>query len=211
MRKGTGNMKEKVCEYADYIAAQDEETWARLEAIDKTVKGLSNRITVKISWSMPTYVLRGVILQVCAFKRHIGLYPGAEAVEAFKERLGREGYAYSKGGVRLPLDRALPLALIEDVARFTVAADGRETNAERRAPAPWAEKPLPDGLRSRLAAEGLTEAYRLRPRYQRAEYISWIERAVRSETKERREAQMIDELRGGGAYMGRAYKARVNN
>lgn len=56
-------------------------------------------------------------------------------------------------------------------------------------------------VESRLAAEGVRAEYDARPRYQRNDYLGWIERAKQPATREKRVAQMIDELRRGGVYM----------
>ncbi|MCY4619434.1 MAG: YdeI/OmpD-associated family protein [Chloroflexi bacterium] len=47
----------------------------------------------------------------------------------------------------------------------------------------------------------LLEAYEARPDYQRNDYLGWINRARRSETKERRLQQMLAELARGDVYM----------
>jgi uncharacterized protein YdeI (YjbR/CyaY-like superfamily) len=52
-----------------------------------------------------------------------------------------------------------------------------------------------------LVARGLMDAYRARPAYQQNDYLGWIERAKRPETKEKRLNQMLDELEKGGVYM----------
>ena len=67
---------------------------------------------------------------------------------------------------------------------------------------------MPDFVRRALAAHGLEEAYRARPPYQRNDYIGWIASAKREETREKRLAQMLDELRCGDRYMKMAYRAR---
>ena len=41
----------------------------------------------------------------------------------------------------------------------------------------------------------------LRPNYQRNDYIGWIDRARTVQTRKKRIAQMLDELRRGGIYM----------
>ncbi len=48
-----------------------------------------------------------------------------------------------------------------------------------------------------LVVRGLMDAYQARPPYQRNDYLGWINRAVRDETKRRRLAQMLDELARG--------------
>ena len=44
-------------------------------------------------------------------------------------------------------------------------------------------------------------AYDARPPYQRNDYLAWIARAKRPETREKRVVQMLDELAGGTHYM----------
>jgi uncharacterized protein YdeI (YjbR/CyaY-like superfamily) len=45
------------------------------------------------------------------------------------------------------------------------------------------------------------DAYRARPPYQQNDYIGWITRAKREETKQKRLNQMLDELKKGNVYM----------
>lgn len=62
-------------------------------------------------------------------------------------------------------------------------------------------QPMPEDIAARLAAAGLGPAYAARPPYQRNDYLAWIARAKRPETREKRIAQMLDELAGGERYM----------
>ena len=61
---------------------------------------------------------------------------------------------------------------------------------------------MPDDVRDALRGRGLLEAYQQRPFYQRNDYLAWIGRAVKPETRQRRLDQMLDELAEGGVYMG---------
>ena len=65
-----------------------------------------------------------------------------------------------------------------------------------------ATQPMPADVAGRLEASGLRPRYDERPFYQRNDYLAWIGRAARLETRERRIAQMLDELQRGGVYMG---------
>ena len=62
--------------------------------------------------------------------------------------------------------------------------------------------PIPDFVEDALNERGLTDAYHARPAYQQNDYIGWINRAKRTETKLKRLCQMLDELQTGGVYMG---------
>ena len=61
--------------------------------------------------------------------------------------------------------------------------------------------PMPDYVRDALRESGLTETYEARPPYQRNDYVGWITRAKRPETRERRLVQMLEELERGDRYM----------
>ncbi|GHE97305.1 hypothetical protein GCM10016455_17230 [Aliiroseovarius zhejiangensis] len=62
-------------------------------------------------------------------------------------------------------------------------------------------QPMPPDIDARLRAGGLRDAYEARPPYQRNDYLAWIARAKRPETREKRVAQMLEELAGGRLYM----------
>ena len=61
--------------------------------------------------------------------------------------------------------------------------------------------PMPDFIRDALNEHAMMDAYQARPPYQRNDYIGWITRAKREETKQKRLNQMLDELKKGNVYM----------
>lgn len=67
--------------------------------------------------------------------------------------------------------------------------------------------PMPDFVKRTLEERGLMDAYNERPAYQQNDYIGWIERAKRRETKEKRLHQMLYELDVGGVYMNMKHPA----
>jgi uncharacterized protein YdeI (YjbR/CyaY-like superfamily) len=67
---------------------------------------------------------------------------------------------------------------------------------------------MPDHVREALLEQGLMEAYCNRPPYQQNDYIGWITRAKRQETRERRLAQMLHELDRGDKYMNMDYRPK---
>ncbi len=66
--------------------------------------------------------------------------------------------------------------------------------------------PMPDDILALLVERGLWDAYEERPPYQRNDYLGWIGRARRSETRGRRVAQMLAELQGGELYMNMSWR-----
>lgn len=69
--------------------------------------------------------------------------------------------------------------------------------------------PMPDDVAEALAEHGLRAAYDARPPYQRNDYIGWITRAKRTATREKRLAQMLDELARGDVYMRMAWAGKA--
>jgi uncharacterized protein YdeI (YjbR/CyaY-like superfamily) len=65
---------------------------------------------------------------------------------------------------------------------------------------------MPAGIRRALRERGLWTAYRMRPAYQRNDYLGWIGRAKRPETRVKRLQQMLAELEAGDTYMKMAYR-----
>lgn len=68
--------------------------------------------------------------------------------------------------------------------------------------------PMPEDVARALRDAGAEAAYEARPPYQRNDYVGWITRARRDETRGRRIAQMLDELKRGDVYMNMAYRPR---
>jgi len=70
---------------------------------------------------------------------------------------------------------------------------------------------MPDTVRDALLERNLMEAYRNRPPYQQNDYVGWITRAKRQATKDKRLAQMLDELEKGNVYMKMVYRPKWNS
>ena len=100
----------------DYIAAQPEQARDYLRQVNAAIRASLPEAREKISWSMPTYWKGRNLIQFAASRRHIGLYPGPEAVAAFADRLTE--YRTSKGTIQLPYSKPLPLELIGEIAKW---------------------------------------------------------------------------------------------
>jgi uncharacterized protein YdeI (YjbR/CyaY-like superfamily) len=65
---------------------------------------------------------------------------------------------------------------------------------------------MPAFVREALMQRDLMKAYLSRPPYQQNDYLGWIIRTKRPETREKRLAQMLDELERGDVYMNMPYR-----
>ena len=64
---------------------------------------------------------------------------------------------------------------------------------------------MPPDVKKALLEQGRMQDYLARPAYQQNDYLSWISRAKRQETHDKRLLQMLDELQRGGVYMNMAH------
>ena len=66
---------------------------------------------------------------------------------------------------------------------------------------------MPQDILDALTSSGVMGDYEARPSYQRNDYIGWITRAAKDETRQKRIDQMVAELKAGGVYMKMAHPA----
>ncbi|MDR0424682.1 MAG: DUF1801 domain-containing protein [Clostridiales Family XIII bacterium] len=85
----------------DYIAAQAETLQPLLRSVRETIRAaMPEGATEKIAYQMPTFWMKHNLIHFAAQKSHLGIYPGAEAMEHFAPQLC--GYKTSKGAVQFP-------------------------------------------------------------------------------------------------------------
>ena len=101
-----------------YIATFPTGTQKLLSELRATIKQAAPKAEEAIKYQMPTFVLNGNLIHFAGYKNHIGLYPGSRPIEEFKNELSR--YETSKGTIRLPLDKPIPMGLITKITGFCV-------------------------------------------------------------------------------------------
>ena len=102
----------------EYIATFPEDIQALLEEVRATVKASAPGAQERISYQMPAFALHGNLVYFAALKKHIGLYPTGSGIETFKYEISK--YENTKGSVKFPINRPLPLDLISRSVRFRV-------------------------------------------------------------------------------------------
>ncbi len=102
----------------EYIASQPQAVQRILERVRSTIKKAVPQAVEVISYKIPAYKLRGVVmLYFAGWKQHYSLYPANDRVVAeFKDELAP--YEISKGTIRFPLAKPVPVKLIERIAKF---------------------------------------------------------------------------------------------
>jgi uncharacterized protein YdhG (YjbR/CyaY superfamily) len=113
-----------------YIAAQPEDLQETLQQLRTCIKKAAPLAEESISYGMPAYKYLGhPLVYFWACKTHFGFYALPTANIAFKDQLAP--YDCSKGTIRFPLHKPLPLKLIRDLVRFRMSENKIKAEAKR--------------------------------------------------------------------------------
>ena len=102
----------------EYIATADPHAKKALREIRKTIKDAAPKAEEVISYQIPGYKYHGMLVFFAAWKNHISLYPAPWGAESLKKEMA--AYEGSKGTIKFPLDKPMPLALIKKMVKYRV-------------------------------------------------------------------------------------------
>jgi uncharacterized protein YdhG (YjbR/CyaY superfamily) len=101
----------------DYIGTFPEEVQTLLRKVRRTIAKAAPDATETISYNVPAFTSGGKkLVWFAAFKSHIGFYPGAAAIAAFKKELSQ--YKTGKGSVQFAFNDPLPLDLMSRIVTY---------------------------------------------------------------------------------------------
>ena len=101
----------------EYIQTFSPPVRKLLEKLRQTIRESAPEAEEVISYQMPAFKYNGMLVYFAAWKNHIGFYP-AGALKAFDKELSV--YEVSKGTIRFPINKPLPLGLISKIVKFRV-------------------------------------------------------------------------------------------
>jgi uncharacterized protein YdhG (YjbR/CyaY superfamily) len=113
-----------------YIAGFPKETQKLLAQIRATIRKAAPAAEELISYRMPAYKYKGVLVYFAGYNHHIGFYPGAGGIEHFKKEIAI--YKNAKGSVQFPLDQPLPLQLITRMVKFRVNQNVQKEKTKKK-------------------------------------------------------------------------------
>ena len=114
-------MKEAATKFTtvdEYIASFPKNTQALLQELREKIRQSAPTAEEVISYNIPAYKLKGMLVYFAGYKNHIGFYPTPSGVAAFKEQLS--DYNIAKSAIQFPLDQHLPLTLISKIVKYRV-------------------------------------------------------------------------------------------
>jgi uncharacterized protein YdhG (YjbR/CyaY superfamily) len=113
----------------EYIATFPNDVQGKLEGLRSAIKEAAPDAEEVISYGMPAFKMNRVLVYFAAYKSHIGFYPTASGIIAFKDELSR--YEQSKGAVRFPIEEPVPLDLVRRMVKFRVEEDVAKAKKRR--------------------------------------------------------------------------------
>lgn len=116
-----------------YLATVPPEARRMLKQLRKTIMAAAPKAVEGISYGVPGYKYNGrPLVYFGAAKKHCGFYvENGSFNEAYKEEL--KAYDTSKGTIRFPLDKPLPIALVKKIVKARMAEnEAREQTKEKR-------------------------------------------------------------------------------
>ena len=100
----------------EYISVADPHAKKALRDIRKTIKAAAPKAEEVISYQIPGYMYHGMLVYFAAWKKHISFYPAPWGAESLKKEMS--AYEGSKGTIKFPLDKPMPLTLIKKMVKF---------------------------------------------------------------------------------------------
>ena len=102
----------------EYIALAEPKVKKALKDIRKTIKTTAPKAEEVISYQIPGYKYHGMLVFFAAWKDHISLYPAPWGAESLKKEMSV--YEGSKGTIKFPIDKPMPLTLIKKMVKYRV-------------------------------------------------------------------------------------------
>jgi len=124
--------KKPISTIDDYINIQDKDKQIGLRKIREIIKKIAPKATEGISYQMPVFKQEGNLVYFAAAKNHYGFYPMPKTIETFKKQLDGKGFAYSKGAIQFPLDKPIPIGLIQEMVKFRIKENELKAIAKQR-------------------------------------------------------------------------------
>lgn len=108
----------------EYLSALPQPARGAAAILRQAIQQAAPQAEETISYNMPAFRLNGILVWYAAFKNHIGFYPKASAIAAFKADLA--AYKTSKGAIQFPLGKPIPLNLVKQIVKFRIKESSPE-------------------------------------------------------------------------------------
>lgn len=102
--------------FTDFIQQYPKDIQAKLNQLVDIIEQCVPQAERTMAYGIPTFTYFGNLIHFSAYQSHIGLYPGAKAIEHFKRQI--DHLKTSKGTIQFPNEVALPDKLIREICLY---------------------------------------------------------------------------------------------
>lgn len=107
----------KIHTVGEYFSALPAETRLVLQQLRNAIRQAAPQAEETISYNIPAFKSNGkMLVWYAAFKKHVGFYPRASGIAAFKKELA--AYKTSKGAIQFPIGAPIPVGLVKKIVKF---------------------------------------------------------------------------------------------
>lgn len=104
----------------EYFATIEGPAHAMLTRMRSTIRSVVPADTTEvISYSIPAFKQKKVLVWYAAFANHCSLFPGGAVLNQMKKEL--EGFVTAKGTIQFPIGKPLPVTLIKNIVKKRLA------------------------------------------------------------------------------------------
>src|SRR3981081_4521307 len=109
----------------EYLANTPEPAQSTLKHVRAVIRSVVPAETTEvISYGIPMFKYRGMLVGYAAFKKHCSLFPtGSGVIKKFEKEL--KGFATSKGTIQFPVDKPPPSGLLKKIVKTRVAENDK--------------------------------------------------------------------------------------
>ena len=115
----------------EYVSTLPENAQKAMSEIIATIKAKVPNAEEHISYNMPAFKVNGeYFIHFSAWKNHIGMYPIPAGNEAFQKQI--DPYRSAKSSLNFPLDKPIPIKLIEKFIKFRIAENLKDAKVKSK-------------------------------------------------------------------------------
>jgi len=111
-----GAAPKTVEQYLDRVPEPARRTLIKMRATIRSA--VPPKATEIISYGIPAFKHKEVLVWYAAFSDHCSLFPTAAVIEKFKDEL--TGFSTSKGTIHFPTDKLLPVTLVKKLVKARI-------------------------------------------------------------------------------------------
>lgn len=125
-----GNQSKDCRTIDQYISAQPATIRPLMEKIRQTIKKACPEAEENISYQMPVFRYKGILMYFAPFKNHYSIFTSPNYLLAFKEEL--KAYTTTKSSVHFLYNKPVPVSLITKIVKYAAKQNAQKVHNKEK-------------------------------------------------------------------------------